>query len=199
MKAAIVKYNAGNVQSVQFALERLGVECHITDNHDELKSADRVIFPGVGHAESAMNHLKSLSLDRVIAELKQPVLGICLGMQLMCKFSEEGNTDCLGIFNADVVKLKNGNDPQLKIPHTGWNQIHGLKSDLFKGLNENDFVYFIHGYAVMPNYETIALSKHGVEFSAAMRRDNFYAVQFHPEKSGRTGSKILENFISITN
>ncbi len=202
MRVAIIRYNAGNIQSVSFALERLGVETILTDNTDELNSADRVIFPGVGHAESAMNHLRSIGLDRVIPELKQPVLGICLGMQLMCKRSDEGNTDCLGIMDCDVVSMNalidKNSSVRTKIPHVGWNRINSLKTELFHGIEEESFQYFIHSYAVLPNDYSVALSNHGVMFSSAIQKDNFYAVQFHPEKSGSVGNKILDNFLNRT-
>jgi len=201
MKVAIIRYNAGNIRSVSFALERLGVEAIVTDNYDELRTADRVIFPGVGHAESAMEHLKAVGLNTVIPELKQPVLGICLGMQLMCTRSKEGNTDCLGIMNCDVVSMNAlaiaDGPARCKIPHVGWNEIYDLKTNLFYGIAEDDFAYFIHSYAVLPNEYSIAHSRHGILFAAAMRKDNFFAVQFHPEKSGRTGKKIIENFLNI--
>lgn len=201
MKVAIIRYNAGNIRSVSFALERLGVEPVVTDNHEELLSADRIIFPGVGHAESAMSHLKSVGLDRIIPSLKQPVLGICLGMQLMCKWSDEGDTTCLGIIDCDVVSMNDivdtNAEERIKIPHVGWNQINALRSELFYGIEESSFQYFIHSYAVLPNDYSIALSIHGISFSSAIRKDNFYAVQFHPEKSGNAGSKILDNFLNL--
>lgn len=201
MKVAIVRYNAGNIRSVSFALERLGVNALVTDDPEELRTADRVIFPGVGHAQSAMTHLRSVGLDKVIRDLKQPVLGICLGMQLMCKWSQEGDTDCLGIMDCEVVSMesvKKADDVgRIKIPHIGWNRISELKTDLFKGVSENEFVYFIHSYAVLPNEYSVALCEHGFMFSAALRKNNFYAVQFHPEKSGDTGKIILDNFLKI--
>jgi glutamine amidotransferase len=193
MKTIIVDYNAGNVRSVYYALQRLGVEAEITDNHKKIKAADKVIFPGVGEAGSTMKHLQSKGLDSLIRELKQPVLGICLGMQLLCSFSEEGSTHCLNIF-PNTVKLFQGDE---KVPHVGWNSISELKGDLFKGVPENSYVYFVHSYYVEELNDTVAIGNYMQNFSAAIQKDNFYAVQFHPEKSGETGSLILKNFIEI--
>jgi glutamine amidotransferase len=193
MKTIIVDYNAGNVRSVYYALQRLGVEAEITDNHKKIKAADKVIFPGVGEAGSTMKHLQSKGLDSLIRELKQPVLGICLGMQLLCSFSEEGSTHCLNIF-PNTVKLFQGDE---KVPHVGWNSISELKGDLFKGVPENSYVYFVHSYYVEVLDDTVAVCNYMQNFSAAIQKDNFYAVQFHPEKSGETGSLILKNFIEI--
>jgi len=192
MKVVIIKYNAGNIRSVLFALERIGVNALVTDDHDEIRSADRVIFPGVGEASSAMNYLKQKGLDVLISSLTQPVLGICLGMQLMCSFSEENNTTCLGIFD-EKVKLFPVNG--FKIPQIGWNNITQLKSNLFRGIAENAYMYFVHSYYVEKCDETIALTNYVSEYSSAVQKNNFYAVQFHPEKSGEAGQKILENFI----
>lgn len=193
MNVAIIKYNAGNIRSVDFALRRLGIEPKITDNLDEIRSADRIIFPGVGEASSAMQYLRMRNLDKLITELKQPVLGICLGMQLMCSHSEENDTDCLGIFPQKVRKFS---DKGIKIPQIGWNNIYNLKTDLFQEISEKEYVYFVHGYYVEKCEQSIALADYGLEYSAAIRKDNFFAVQFHPEKSGKMGQKILENFIN---
>lgn len=194
MKLAIVKYNAGNTVSVANALGRLGVEAAITDDLDTIRLADRVIFPGVGEASSAMAYLKGRGLDEVIPTLTQPVLGICLGMQLMCDFSEENDTKCLGIFPYTTRRFAPGT---VKVPHTGWNQISGLNSPLFDGVPEQSFFYFVHGYYVGVCDETTAVAEHGMKFSAGISRDNFHAVQFHPEKSGEAGEKILENFLDL--
>ena len=192
MKVVIIKYNAGNIRSVLFALERIGVNAIVTDDHNEIRSADRVIFPGVGEASSAMNYLKQKGLDVLIRSLTQPVLGICLGMQLMCSFSEENNTTCLGIFK-EKVKLFPVNG--FKIPQIGWNNITQLKSNLFRGIAENAYMYFVHSYYVEKCDDAIALTNYVSEYSSAVQKNNFYAVQFHPEKSGEAGQKILENFI----
>jgi len=192
MKVVIIKYNAGNIRSVLFALERIGVNAIVTDDHDEIRSADRVIFPGVGEASSAMNYLKQKGLDVLICSLTKPVLGICLGMQLMCSFSEENNTTCLGIFE-EKVKLFPVNG--FKIPQIGWNNITHLKSNLFQGITENAYMYFVHSYYVEKCDDAIALTNYVSEYSSAVQKNNFYAVQFHPEKSGEEGQKILENFI----
>lgn len=193
MKIAIINYGAGNIQSIKFAVQRLGFEAVLTSDTSEIKAADKVIFPGVGEASSAMRMLRSTGLDKIIPDLKQPVLGICLGMQLMCKFSEEGNTTGLEIFDARVVKFNNG----LKVPQIGWNKIYDLKSELFKGVLENEYIYLVHSYYVPECEETIACSEYGVEFTTAIKKDNFYGVQFHPEKSSTTGEKILGNFLAI--
>lgn len=203
MKVSIIKYNAGNIQSVLFALERIGVKAIVTDNADELRASDKIIFPGVGEASSAMNYLKEKKLDLVIKNLKQPVLGICLGMQLMCKYSEEGKTDCLGIFD-NKVKLffspfEGGAQRvgDVKVPQIGWNTIYDLKTDLFKGVKENDYMYFVHSYYAELGGDTIAKTNYGIEYSSALQKNNFYAVQFHPEKSSDAGQLILENFIKL--
>lgn len=193
MKVAIIKYNAGNIQSVKFALNRIAIEPLLTDSIEEIQSADKVIFPGVGEASSAMNYLNEKGLNKVITDLKQPVLGICLGMQLMCKFSGEGKTDCLGIFNQEVKRFK-GN---LKVPQIGWNNVYNLKSELFKGVTENEFQYFVHGYYVESGESTIATTNYITEYSSALQKDNFYGVQFHPEKSAKAGEQILKNFIEL--
>jgi imidazole glycerol-phosphate synthase subunit HisH len=192
MKVVIIKYNAGNIRSVLFALERIGVNAVVTDDHDEIRSADRVIFPGVGEASSAMRYLKQKGLDKLICTLVQPVLGICLGMQLMCKFSEENDTACLGVFDESVKRFP---EAGYKIPQIGWNNISGLKSGLFKDVPENSYMYFVHGYYVEACRDAIATTNYIMEYSSALHKDNFYAVQFHPEKSGELGQKILENFI----
>jgi glutamine amidotransferase len=193
MKVVIIKYNAGNIRSVLFALERIGVNAIVSDDHDEIRSADKVIFPGVGEASSAMNYLKEKGLDQLICSLTQPVLGICLGMQLMCAFSEENNTTCLGIFDQ---KVKLFPEIGLKIPQIGWNNIGQLKSDLFRGVDENAYMYFVHSYYVENCESAIAITNYTSEYSSAIQKNNFYAVQFHPEKSGEVGQKILENFIN---
>ncbi|MDD3320860.1 MAG: imidazole glycerol phosphate synthase subunit HisH [Paludibacter sp.] len=192
MKVVIIKYNAGNIRSVLFALERIGVEAIVTENHDEIRAADRVIFPGVGEASSAMKYLKEKGLDELIRSLKQPVLGICLGMQLMCKHSEENDTECLGIFDQKVKRFSSAG---LKIPQIGWNNISALKTDLFKNVPENSYMYFVHSYYVENCENAIATTDYVQVYSSAVHKDNFYAVQFHPEKSGEVGQLILENFI----
>lgn len=201
MKIAIVKYNAGNIYSVINALRRLGIEPLLTDNHEELMKADKVIFPGQGEASSAMEYLKERNLDCLIKELKQPVLGICIGQQLLCQHSEEGDTDCLGVFPLDVKRFMPTCHEE-KIPQMGWNSIYGLKTELFNGadcaINEKDYVYFIHSYYVPQDSRfTIATADFTLPYSAAIHKDNFYATQFHPEKSGTVGAKILKNFIEI--
>jgi glutamine amidotransferase len=194
MKVAIVKYNAGNVESVKNALGRLGIEPVLTDDAATLRAADKVIFPGVGEASSAMNYLREKNLDEVIKSLRQPVLGICLGMQLLCDFSDENQTKCLGLLPYRVRRFESAS---LKIPQMGWNNIFALKGDLFAGVAENAYVYFVHSFYVEQGAETIAACDYGVEFSAAVRHENFYAVQFHTEKSGAVGAQILENFLKI--
>lgn len=193
-KTVIIKYNAGNVQSVLFALERLGEKAHWTDDPKKIEQAERVIFPGVGEASSAMKHLRERGLDEVIRNLKQPVLGICLGLQLFCRHSEENDTECLGIFDHAVCKFKTGPN-QLKVPHIGWNTLHNLQGKLFEGVPEKSYVYFVHSYFAEKSTQTMATTFYGAPFSAALQRDNFYAVQFHPEKSGETGQRILRNFL----
>jgi len=191
MDIAIIKYNAGNIQSVLFALERLGIHARVTDVPEEIAGADKVIFPGVGEASSTMKYLKERKLDHVICSLKQPVLGICLGMQLMCKHSEENDTPCLGIFDTHVKKFT----VDLKIPQIGWNEIENLKTPLFTDLPLNPYVYFVHSYYADICNETIGSTRYGIDFSCALATRNFMGVQFHPEKSGEVGAKILENFI----
>ena len=199
MQVAIVKYNAGNIFSVINAVKRLGIEPLWTDDAELLAKADRVIFPGQGEASNAMSYLRSRGLDRVICDLKQPVLGICIGQQLMCSHSEEGNTDCLGIFPMEVKRFQPTRHED-KVPQMGWNSINLNLNDnpnpLFKGVKEGDFVYFVHSYYV-PMHEkfTIAKANFTLDYSAAIHKDNFYATQFHPEKSGKVGAKIIENFI----
>lgn len=203
MKLAIIKYNAGNIQSVKFALNRIGVVPVLTDSVEEIQSADKVIFPGVGEASSAMNHLNEKGLNKVITNLKQPVLGICLGMQLMCRFSEEGNTDCLGIFSSKVKRFYSPFEGgaqragDVKVPQIGWNNIYNLKGELFKDVSENEFQYFVHGYYVESGSSTIATTNYITEYSSALQKDNFYGVQFHPEKSAKAGEQILKNFIEL--
>ncbi len=199
MKIVIIKYNAGNIRSVDFALQRLGVNALITDDHDEIRSADRVIFPGVGEASTTMSYLKNHRLDTLICDLKQPVLGVCLGLQLMCAHSEEGDTACLGIFPEQVKKFVISPDhpAMFKIPHMGWNSISGLKSPLFRDISEEDYFYFVHSYYATTGSDTAAICNYLVPFSAALQRDNFYATQFHPEKSGKTGATILTNFLNL--
>ena len=193
MKIVILNYGSGNIQSIQFALNRLGVEGVLSNNYEEILSADKVIFPGVGEASSAMKRLKESGLDKLIPQLKQPVLGICLGMQLMCNFSEEGNTEGLGIFDDNVMKFT----PKVKVPQMGWNTIYNLKSDLFNGISENEFLYLVHSYYVPNSENSIATTNYEVEYCSALQKNNFYGVQFHPEKSGKFGEQILNNFLKI--
>jgi len=191
---AILKYNSGNIMSVRVALKRLGHDAVITDNPDVIRRAEKVILPGVGEAGSAMKHLRERELDSVIISLKQPVLGICLGLQLMCSFSEEKNTECLGIFDTAVRKLPAG----ARVPHMGWNDFVSVSDDpLLQGINPEDDVYYVHSYYAGVNEYTTAVCDYGLQFSAAMRRDNFFATQFHPEKSAETGARILENFLAL--
>lgn len=190
---AIVKYNAGNITSVKNAVERLGYFCIVTDDETILKLAEKVIFPGVGEASSAMNYLKEKGLDEVIKNLTQPVLGICLGQQLMCQFSEEGNTECLGIFEATVKKF----EPKLKVPHIGWNNISKLNSELFEGIVSDENFYFVHSFYAEICQETTAVCDYIVPFSASMQKHNFYATQFHPEKSSSEGERLLLNFLKL--
>ena len=194
MTLAIVKYNAGNIASVQTALARLGVESTVSDDPEVLRTAERVIFPGVGEASSAMAYLRGKKLDETIRSLTQPVLGICLGMQLLCGHSEENDAVCLGILPNRVRRFA-GSD--LKVPHMGWNTLDSMRSPLFDGVAEDSYAYFVHGYYVERSKETIATCSYGVEFAAAVNHENFYAVQFHPEKSGAAGNKVLENFLSL--
>jgi glutamine amidotransferase len=193
MKLVIIDYGAGNIKSIQFAFKRLGVDAILSNNIEEIKAADKVIFPGVGEASSAMKMLQESGLDAVIPTLKQPVLGICLGMQLMCTCSEEGNTEGLGIFNAAVKKFSKA----VKVPQMGWNVIYDLKSDLFTGIKEKEFMYLVHSFYAESCDEAIATVVYEIEYASALQKDNFYGVQFHPEKSGVNGSKILENFLNL--
>ncbi|MBO9584684.1 MAG: imidazole glycerol phosphate synthase subunit HisH [Flavobacterium sp.] len=193
MKIVIINYGAGNIQSIMFAIERLGFKAVLSNNPDEIKAADKVIFPGVGEASSAMAKLHESGLESLIPQLKQPVLGICLGMQLMCNKTEEGNTEGLGIFDVDVLKFSNS----VKVPQMGWNQIYDLKTDLFKDIAENEFMYLVHSFYA-PNCEyAIAKTNYDVEYASALQKDNFYGTQFHPEKSGDVGEKILGNFLKM--
>ena len=193
MKIAIIDYGAGNIQSIQFALNRLGFEGILTNYPDEIQSADKVIFPGVGEASSAMNKLKNSGLNELIPTLKQPVLGICLGMQLMCNHTEEGNTNGLGIFDTNVFRFSN----QVKVPQMGWNTIYHLKTPLFSGIKEKEFMYLVHSYYAPLSKNTISTTIYEREFSTALQRDNFFGVQFHPEKSGILGEKIIKNFLNL--
>lgn len=196
MNVVIIKYNAGNIRSVDFALKRLGISAQITDNAEMIQRADKVIFPGVGEAASTMQFLRQTKMDKLLKSLKQPFLGICLGMQLMCRYSEEGNTDCLGMFNEDVKRFI----PQIhadKVPHMGWNQLDNLKGKLFRNIKAGEFVYFVHSFYVPVCDFTAASAHHIVPFSAALEKDNFYATQFHPEKSGSVGETILKNFLEL--
>ncbi|HBS54066.1 MAG TPA: imidazole glycerol phosphate synthase subunit HisH [Flavobacterium sp.] len=193
MKIAIINYGAGNIQSILFAIERLGYTAVLTNNPDEIQQADKVIFPGVGEASYAMQKLKESGLDSLIPTLNQPVLGICLGMQLMCHHSEEGNTVGLGIFDANVIRFSNN----VKVPQMGWNQIYNLKSSLFQGINDNEYMYLVHSYYVPNCKEAIATTNYDVEYASALQKDNFYGTQFHPEKSGDVGEQILANFLKL--
>lgn len=197
MRVVIIKYNAGNIYSVDYALKRLGIQAIITDDKEIIKQADKVIFPGQGEAQSAMQYLREHQLDLLIKSLQQPMLGICIGMQLMCKYSEENNTDCLGVFETKVLKFRPEKHED-KIPHMGWNNVYAVKDPLFTSSMENDFVYFVHSFYVPVNQYTVATTDYVQPFSAAMHKDNFYATQFHPEKSGGVGEKILKNFLSNT-
>jgi len=193
MKIVIINYGAGNIQSIKFAIKRLGYEAVLSDNEEEIRNADKVIFPGVGEASSAMKKLRATGLDKVIPTLKQPVLGICLGMQLMCKYCEEGNTNSLNIFDVDVVKF----DDSEKVPQIGWNQIENLKSNLFKGISEKEYVYLVHSFYAPLNKEAIATTNYGIKYASALQEKNFYGVQFHPEKSSKAGEQILKNFLEL--
>lgn len=193
VKIVIINYGAGNIQSIKFAIQRLGYTAVLSDNPEEIKAADKVIFPGVGEASSAMQKLRTSGLDNLVSELKQPVLGICLGMQLMCNYTEEGNTKGLGIFDVDVKRFDNN----VKVPQIGWNQIESLDSTLFEGVAENEYIYLVHSYYAPITKDTIAQTNYGVKYSTALHKDNFYGTQFHPEKSSVTGSKILKNFLEL--
>lgn len=195
MKTVIIKYNAGNVQSVMYALGRLGVSYLYTDDEEEIRSADKVIFPGVGEASTAMAYLKSKKLDLLIPSLKQPVLGTCIGMQLMCRYSEENLTQCMGIFDVDVLRFPP--TPGVKVPHMGWNSIYNYKNEITAGLHDDAYVYFVHSYAAPLCQHTIATCDYINPFSAMLHRGNFYAAQFHCEISGNIGEKILRNFLKM--
>lgn len=193
MNVVIIDYNAGNTQSVIYALNRLGVEPELSANPEVIKAADKVIFPGVGEASTAMSFLKERKLDEVIKSLKQPVFGVCLGLQLLCKHSEENDTDCLGIFDINVKKF----EPKLKVPQMGWNNLEAMNSPLFEGLSEEPYVYYVHSFYAELSEFTIAETNYVNRFSAALNKDNFYALQAHPEKSGKVGEQILKNFLSL--
>lgn len=194
---AIVKYNAGNVYSVQTALGRLGVSSLCTDDPALLMAADKVIFPGVGEASSAMQYLRERGLDLLIRQLEQPVLGICLGLQLFCRHSEEGDTDCLGLFDTDVRRFPAFADTRLKVPHMGWNTLQGMQGPLFEGVREGSSVYYVHSFYAEPCAATVAFTHYGQHFSAAIQHKHYFALQFHPEKSGPVGHRILENFLNL--
>jgi glutamine amidotransferase len=195
MNIVIVKYNAGNIQSVLYALERIGIAAEVSDDKEKIQQADKVIFPGVGEASTAMNYLRERNIDQLLISLKQPVLGICLGMQLMCSSSEEGDTTCMGIFEEKVKKFNKVDD--FKVPQIGWNDIYDLKTPLFKGISEHSYVYLVHSYYASLGEHTIATTNYISPYSTALHRDNFYGVQFHPEKSAEVGSQLLKNFIEL--
>ena len=193
MKIAIIDYGAGNIQSIQFALQRLGFQGVLTNTISEIQSADKVIFPGVGEASSAMKKLKNSGLDQLIPTLTQPVLGICLGMQLMCNHTQEGNTQGLGIFNVNVLQFSSA----VKVPQMGWNTITNLKSELFDKISNEEYMYLVHSFYAPKCQETIAITNYETEYSSALQKNNFYGVQFHPEKSGKKGEQILNNFLNL--
>lgn len=193
MKITIIDYGAGNVQSVLFALERLGYQATVTDDPDKIKKADKVIFPGVGEASSAMQMIYNKKLDTIIPALTQPVLGICLGMQLLCKSSEEGNSKGIGIFDIEIKRFTN----QLKVPQMGWNTITNLKSELFNGIKEEEYMYLVHSFYAPLNENCIATTNYGINYATAIQKNNFYGVQFHPEKSGKAGEFIIKNFLEL--
>jgi glutamine amidotransferase len=195
MKTVIIKYNAGNVQSVMYALDRIGATYEWTDNPDMIRAADKVIFPGVGEASTAMAYLRERELDKLIPSLRQPVLGTCVGMQLMCRYSEENDTTCMGIFDVDVLRFPRTNG--FKVPQTGWNDIYDLNNPLCKGLNEHDYVYYNHGYYSPLCDQTAAKTDYIIEYSAMLQKDNFFAAQFHSEISGNVGQRIFENFLNL--
>lgn len=197
MKVAVIKYNAGNIQSVLFALERIGVQATVSDDPEQIITSDKVIFPGVGEASTAMKYLSERNLDKVISALHQPVLGICLGMQLMCDHSEENNTNCLRIFEDVKVKKFVLTENNLKIPQIGWNNINNLKTALFNSIESNSFCYYVHSYYAELSKYTIATTEYGKLYSAALNKDNFFGVQFHPEKSATTGETIIKNFLAL--
>lgn len=197
MNLVVIDYKAGNVQSVLFALKRLGVEGKLTADPEQIRTADKVVFPGVGEASSAMQVLQKTGLHKLIPDLKQPTLGICLGMQLLCAHSEEGNTDCLGVFPVRVQRFAAGGTAKLKIPHVGWNALLENRGALYKGIEDKEFVYFVHSYYAGLCDFTTAKTDYINRFSASLEKDNFYAVQFHPEKSGKVGEQILHNFLTL--
>lgn len=194
MNIVIINYGAGNIKSLQFAFKRLGVKAILSEDTETIKNADKVIFPGVGEASSAMRKLKESGLDTLIPKLTQPVLGICLGMQLMCNYSEEGETKGLGIFDVDVLRF---DSKQVKVPQIGWNTITELKSDLFQDISEESFMYLVHSYYAPISAETISTSEYQIQYSSALQKDNFYGVQFHPEKSSNDGEQLLKNFLNL--
>ena len=196
MSLTIIKYNAGNIQSVLYALERIGIQAIVTDDHEQIQSADKVIFPGVGEASSAMKYLKERNLDKIIKNLKQPVLGICLGMQLMCTYSEENDTGCLGIFDTTVKRFKI-EGLGLKVPQIGWNKVENTSEPLFKEISYEPYCYFVHSYYAELCADTSAVTEYGIRFSSALNKNNFYGVQFHPEKSAQAGEQILKNFLKL--
>ena len=196
MNLSIIQYNAGNIQSVLYALERLGVTATVTDDPTLIQASDKVIFPGVGEASTAMAYLKERNLDQLIVSLTQPVLGICLGMQLMCKHSAENDTNCLGIFEEQVLAFK-ATEMTQKVPQMGWNNIMNLKTDLFKAVPENSFAYFVHGFYAGIGTGTIATTDYIQPYSSGLHKDNFYGVQFHPEKSAEVGEQIIQNFLAL--
>ncbi|GAA3607575.1 imidazole glycerol phosphate synthase subunit HisH [Flavivirga amylovorans] len=193
MKLVIINYGAGNIKSIQFAFKRLGINAVLSNDPDEILAADKIIFPGVGEASSAMAMLENSGLDKLIPKLKQPVLGICLGMQLLCESTEEGNTKGLGIFRTKVKRFTN----DVKVPQMGWNVIKDLKSDLFSGIKDNEYMYLVHSYYAEHCNETIAKTDYGINYASALQHNNFYGVQFHPEKSSLAGAKILQNFLDL--
>lgn len=196
MNLTIIQYNAGNIQSVLYSLERVGVSATVTDDPALIQTSDKVIFPGVGEASTAMAYLKERNLDQLIVSLKQPVLGICLGMQLMCRHSAENDTNCLGIFDEQVLAFK-ATEKTTKVPQMGWNNIRNLKTDLFNGVSENSFAYFVHGYYAGLGTNTIATTDYIEEYSSGLHKNNFYGVQFHPEKSAELGEQIIQNFLAL--
>ncbi len=195
-KVSIIKYNAGNIYSVVNAFKRLGICPIVTDDPSEILSSSHVVFPGQGEASSTMSYLRSRGLDKLIMSLRQPVLGICIGMQLMCRHSSEGDTDCLGIFDVDVARFSS-NDPSYKVPQMGWNSLESMRSPLFSGISEGSYAYFIHSYYVPLCDESISTTNYIHPYSSSLHKDNFYATQFHPEKSGKVGEQILKNFLQL--